>query len=248
MNRVLTDRLSDLLLVPSRDAIGNLLDEGLSEDRIVFAGNVMIDTLYAQLPAARGLGVPVRLGFDPGGYCVVTLHRPSNVDERESLEPILDALGRIAADRPVVFPIHPRTAARAAEYGFEGKLSRLHVVEPLSYREMIGLVESAAVVLTDSGGLQEETTVLGVPCVTLRENTERPITIEQGTNRLAPWPLTVEGIVESYGAATASRDPARTPPEGWDGRAAERIADALRSRATAPRRGVAPEPARTAGR
>jgi UDP-N-acetylglucosamine 2-epimerase (non-hydrolysing) len=227
VNRVLTDRLSDLLLVPSRDATANLLAEGLSEERIAFAGNVMIDTLHAQLSAARALDMPTRFGVQRGGYVVVTLHRPSNVDARESLEPILDALAAIAAEQPVIFPIHPRTAGNVSGLGLEAALGALNVIEPLGYREMLGLVEGAAVVLTDSGGLQEETTVLGVPCVTLREQTERPITVEQGTNRLAPWPLSMNGIVSSWREAAASRQDTWAVPEGWDGRAAVRIVEAL---------------------
>jgi UDP-N-acetylglucosamine 2-epimerase (non-hydrolysing) len=180
VNRVLTDRLSDLLLVPSRDAIPNLIAEGLNEDRIAFAGNVMIDTLVSQLPAARELDVPARWALGHADYVVVPLHRPSNVDERATLEPILEALTRIAKERPVIFPIHPRTAGNAASFGLDDMLSKLQVMEPLGYREMLGLVDGAAAVLTDSGGLQEETTVLGVPCITLREQTERPITISQG--------------------------------------------------------------------
>lgn len=230
VNRVLTDRLSDLLLVPSRDAIPNLLSEGLAEDRIAFAGNVMIDTLYTQLDAARALDVPARFGLDRGRYVVVTLHRPSNVDERSTLEPILDALAEIATERPVIFPIHPRTARNAAEFGLDPLLAQLEVVDPLGYREMLGLVEGAAVVLTDSGGLQEETTVLGVPCLTLREQTERPITIEQGTNRLAPWPLSTDGIVAACAGALASRREDWSVPEGWDGRAGTRIVEALHGR------------------
>lgn len=230
VNRVLTDRLSDLLLIPSRDATANLLAEGVSEDRIVFAGNVMIDTLLSQLPGARALDVPARYGVERGHYAVVTLHRPSNVDDQAALTRILDALAAMAEERPVVFPIHPRTAKMVADFGLDAKLAALTVVEPLGYREMLGLIESAAVVLTDSGGLQEETTVLGVPCVTLREQTERPITLVQGTNRLAPWPLTVEGILSSAAAAIASKDEPREDPDGWDGRAAARIVEALRAR------------------
>jgi len=230
VNRELTDRLSDLLLLPSRDAIANLAAEGIAEDRIVFAGNVMIDTLVSQLPQARSLNVPARYGLERGRYAVVTLHRPSNVDDKPTLSRILDALDALSAERQVVFPMHPRTAKMVDDFGLEAKMAALTVVEPLGYREMLGLLEMAAVVLTDSGGLQEETTVLGVPCVTLREQTERPITVVQGTNRLAPWPLTVEGILETTSVAIESRDQPRKDPDGWDGRAAERIVEALRER------------------
>lgn len=235
VNRVLTDRLSDLLLIPSRDAVANLEAEGLGGDRVAFAGNVMIDTLHSQLDAARSLNVAGRLGLVPGEYAVVTLHRPSNVDDRASLVPILEALAAIAAERAVVFPIHPRTAKMAAAAGLEGMLAPLRVVDPLGYREMLGLVDGAAVVLTDSGGLQEETTALGVPCVTLREQTERPITLEEGTNRLAPWPLSLGGILSSYRDALASRSDNRSVPEGWDGSAAVRIVEALHEHAGDPR-------------
>jgi UDP-N-acetylglucosamine 2-epimerase (non-hydrolysing) len=232
VNRVLTDRLSDLLLVPSRDAIGNLLGEGIEADRIAFAGNVMVDTLLHELPAALELGTRERLGLHEGGYAVTTLHRPSNVDEESALRPILSGLAAVADRMPVVFPVHPRTKKQAQRFGLGRLLEPLTIVDPLGYREMLSLTAGAAVVLTDSGGLQEETTVLGVPCVTLREQTERPITIEQGTNRLAPWPLSVEGIVEAVGESLArGRVGVGTlTPEGWDGRAAERITEELRSR------------------
>lgn len=228
VNRVLTDRLSDLLLLPSRDAAANLQSEGISADRIEFAGNVMIDTLQAQLPAARALDVPAELGLTRGDYVMVTLHRPSNVDDAAALTPILDALLAIAQERTVVFPIHPRTAKNAESFGLGGRLSSLRVVEPLGYREMLSLVEGSAAVLTDSGGLQEETTVLGIPCVTLREQTERPVTLTEGTNRLAPWPLSVDGIVCAYRQGVQDGAARDRVPEGWDGRAAERIVEALR--------------------
>jgi len=230
VNRVLTDRLSDLLLIPSRDAVANLRAEGIPADRVVFAGNVMIDSLHGELEAARALDMPGRFGVEPGGYAMVTLHRPSNVDGRDSLATILTALAELTNDLPVIFPIHPRTAGRASEFGLDGLLAKLTTVPPLAYREMVGLMESAACVLTDSGGLQEETTALGVPCVTLREQTERPITLTEGTNRLAPWPLTVEGILGAWREAVAGRGTRKPAPDGWDGRAAVRIVEALRSR------------------
>jgi UDP-N-acetylglucosamine 2-epimerase (non-hydrolysing) len=231
VNRVLTDRLSHLLLTPSRDAHPNLAAEGIDGDRVVFVGNVMIDTLFAQLDAAGELDLAARHGLPRGGYVVTTLHRPSNVDDRDALGAVLRALATVAEVMPVVLPIHPRTRARAAEFGLDDLLGRLRVVEPLGYTEMLSLTDGAAVVLTDSGGLQEETTALGVPCVTLREQTERPITISEGTNRLAPWPLTAEGVFQAFEQARADgrRDRGAHAPEGWDGRAAERIVRALAS-------------------
>jgi UDP-N-acetylglucosamine 2-epimerase (non-hydrolysing) len=229
VNRVLTDRLSDLLLTPSRDAEGNLLGEGLPADRIVFVGNVMIDTLMAQLPKARKLCVDRKLGLTNGKYVVVTLHRPSNVDARETLEPILRGLTRINDVSPVVLPVHPRTRKNAEAFGLSDLLDELQTRDSLSYLEMLGLTDGAAVVLTDSGGLQEETTVLGIPCVTLREQTERPVTLTEGTNRLAPWPLTAEGV---FGSFLRASEQGRVPmgsrcPDGWDGLASKRIGDAL---------------------
>jgi len=229
VNRVLTDRLSDLLFTPSRDAGQNLLAEGIPADRIVFVGNVMMDTLFKQLPKARALDMRSRLGLSTRAYVVVTVHRPSNVDSRESLEPILEALVRINAETRVILPLHPRTLRRAKEFGLEPLLHQLLTGPPLGYLEMLSLTDNAFVVLTDSGGLQEETTVLGVPCVTLREQTERPITLSEGTNRMAPWPLTVEGIVQSFAQASKQGRAAvgSRCPEGWDGSASTRIADAL---------------------
>lgn len=225
INRVLTDRLADLLLTPSRDAHQNLLVEGIAEERIRFVGNVMIDTLHHQLPQARGLGVPNRLGLERESYAVATLHRPSNVDDPSTLGSVLEALSEVAENMPVVLPLHPRTRKCARVFGMDSLLGRLNVLGPLSYREMLSLTEAAAVVLTDSGGLQEETTALGVPCVTLREQTERPVTIAEGTNRLAAWPLTVSGVLESFYSALNDRQVGTEipVPEGWDGMAAERI-------------------------
>jgi UDP-N-acetylglucosamine 2-epimerase (non-hydrolysing) len=229
VNRVLTDRLSDLLLTPSRDAEPNLRHEGIPAERIVFAGNVMIDTLFRYLPRAREIDIPGRLGVQRGAYALVTLHRPSNVDDPAALSAVLSALDAVSHELPVVFPIHPRTRKNIDAFGLAAAAERLQLLEPQAYIDTLSLSDGAAVVLTDSGGLQEETTVLGVPCVTLREQTERPITIEQGTNRLAPWPLTTDGILAAVRAAlNQGRVDAGTHcPEGWDGRAAERVVDAL---------------------
>lgn len=229
VNRVVSDRLSDLLLTPSRDVDANLAAEGIDSRRIVFVGNVMIDTLFHQLPAARQRGEPAKLGFSPGEYVVSTLHRPSNVDDRDALAAVLDGLGHVARTLPVVLPLHPRTRRNVEAFGLEELLRPLRITDPLGYQEMLSLTADAAVVLTDSGGLQEETTALGVPCVTLREQTERPITVTDGTNRLAPWPLTTDGVYRSFEEALASRGngDGRKAPEGWDGEAAGRVVAAL---------------------
>jgi UDP-N-acetylglucosamine 2-epimerase (non-hydrolysing) len=229
VNRVLTDRLADLLLTPSHDALRNLIAEGIPQNQIVFVGNVMIDTLMIQLPKARARSVPNKLGLETGRYVVATLHRPSNVDSPDVLRETLNGLACISATMQVVLPIHPRTLKNARAFGLASLLERLMILDPLGYVDMLSLTDGCAVVLTDSGGLQEESTVLGVPCVTLREQTERPITITEGTNRLVSWPLTSEGIVSAF--TTASRDKrvkiGSRVPDGWDGNAANRIVQAL---------------------
>jgi UDP-N-acetylglucosamine 2-epimerase (non-hydrolysing) len=228
VNRVLTDRCADLLLTPSRDAHAHLAAEGIPEDRIRFVGNVMIDTLLSRLPAARELDVAARLDLRRGGYVMATLHRPSNVDSEQALGVCLRSLAEIAQRMPVVLPLHPRTRQSAQAFGMQEALAQLITTEPLGYTEMLSLTDGAAAVLTDSGGLQEETTALGVPCVTLREQTERPITVEQGTNRLAPWPLTAGGVQAAFEAARqAGRREGDSGIEGWDGRAAARCVAAL---------------------
>jgi UDP-N-acetylglucosamine 2-epimerase (non-hydrolysing) len=236
VNRVLTDRVSDLLLTPSRDAHAHLAAEGIAEERVVFVGNIMIDTLLAGLEAARTLDVAGRLGLRRGGYAAATLHRPSNVDGEAALRVCLEGLGACARTMPVVLPLHPRTRRQVEAFGLGALLEPLVVLAPIGYSEMLSLTDGAAVVITDSGGLQEETTALGVPCVTLREQTERPITVTEGTNRLAPWPLSVDGIAASCLAAVAQgrARPGERAPEGWDGRAAERVVAALQRAATEP--------------
>ena len=220
INRIVTDRLADLLLVPSRDAEEVLRREGESS-KIVFVGNVMIDSLLHGLPRARATGFRARIGAD-GETVVVTLHRPSNVDDPDRLWALAQALNEIACSRKVVFPVHPRTRARleAMQFAFE----RVTVINPISYFEMIDLVAGAFAVITDSGGVQEETTALGIPCLTVRENTERPITLTEGTNRLVPDPTALASEIEVLRAG--GQIPLRRP-EGWDGRAGERVVDAL---------------------
>lgn len=229
VNRVLTDRLSDLLLTPSPDAEPNLLREGIEAERIVFVGNVMIDTLLRMLPAARALDASAVAGVRGQPFALATLHRPSNVDARDGLATILGSLVEISRTMPVVFPLHPRTRQRVEDFGLQSLLSPLKAVPPLGYTQMLGLQAAASVVITDSGGVQEETTVLGIPCVTLRETTERPITVSEGTNRLAPWPLTCEGVVATVrdAIATGPVPISSRAPEGWDGRASDRIVSAL---------------------
>jgi UDP-N-acetylglucosamine 2-epimerase (non-hydrolysing) len=235
VNRLVTDAIADLLLTPSPDADENLRREGVPEARIRQVGNVMIDTLSRNLERARERQAPRRLGVAPRRYGYVTLHRPSNVDERASLTAIVDALSALCSRLPVVFPAHPRTRARLDEFGLTARLvasGQVRLVDPVGYLDSIGLAESASCVLTDSGGLQEETTFLRVPCLTLRANTERPITISEGSNRLT----TLERLAADLAEAIALRESgSELPcPALWDGRASERIADAL-ARAEADR-------------
>ena len=220
INRIVTDRLADLLLTPSRDASETLRREGEPEDEIAFVGNVMIDTVFRALPAARASGARAALGVGDNAI-IVTLHRPSNVDEPARLSAIATALRDLAEERQVVFPIHPRTRKQIETAGLH--LGRVQMLDPIGYVAMLDLVREADAVITDSGGLQEETTALGVPCFTLRENTERPITISEGTNVLVPDPQMLPVRVR---AIETSR-PAGRIPEGWDGAAATRVVQAL---------------------
>jgi UDP-N-acetylglucosamine 2-epimerase (non-hydrolysing) len=221
INRVVTDRLSELLFLPSRDAAENLSAEGVPSERMQFVGNVMIDTLCWALPHAQAHDVPARHDLH-GPYAVVTLHRPANVDDPAVLRELFDALTRLATRVPVLFPVHPRTRKRIQALGWRVPTDRgPRLLDPLSYLDMLGLVAGAALVVTDSGGLQEETSFLGVPCLTVRPNTERPITCTHGSNRLVVPRR--DAIVAAAERALARRSPARPVIERWDGRAAERI-------------------------
>ena len=225
INRAVTDRLASLLFTPSREATANLLREGCAADHIHFVGNIMIDTLITALPASRAGDALARYGVEAGRFLLVTLHRPANVDVPDRLQELMAALGTLAADLPVLFPAHPRTAAQLeAHNGREP--SAVRMLGPIPYLEMVSLVDSAAAVVTDSGGLQEETTYLGVPCVTVRPNTERPITCSAGTNRLA---LSASALLDAVRQALAERREGKVGPriERWDGSTAERIADVL---------------------
>jgi UDP-N-acetylglucosamine 2-epimerase (non-hydrolysing) len=225
LNRIVTDHLSDVLLTPSPDADANLLAEGIPASRIARVGNLMIDTLRAHLPRARALGIPESLGLKRGRYAVATLHRPSNVDDPATLARLLEALARIARDLPVVFPVHPRTRARLAAPELAGCAAALQLTEPLGYLEFLSLTSAARLVLTDSGGLQEETTALGVPCLTLRENTERPITVSEGTNVVVG--TDPARIVREALRALSRRQGGARRPDLWDGYAGERAADVI---------------------
>lgn len=228
INRLVTDALADLLLTPSRDANENLLREGVASEKIRFVGNVMIDTLFRNLERARSSRVLDRLGLKPKEFCAMTLHRPSNVDDRETLVGIVDALRDIGQRLPIVFAVHPRTRERLQEFGFNERVHSqpsLIITEPLGYLDFLQLYSNSRLVLTDSGGIQEETTVLGIPCLTLRENTERPLTVSEGTNRVVGSDPDVIRR-EAMAALERSVRPAKVP-ELWDGHAAARITDAI---------------------
>jgi UDP-N-acetylglucosamine 2-epimerase (non-hydrolysing) len=226
INRILTDRISSLLLTPSRDARPNLHAEGIAEERIVFIGNVMIDSLHYAL--ARQTGVLDRLRLQKGTYAVVTLHRPANVDSAETLEATLRALDAIASRVTTVFPTHPRTVAKLAAFGLQNRLRDmpgLISIEPLGYNDFVSLYAGACLVATDSGGIQEETTVLGIPCLTLRETTERPITVSQGTNVVVG--TAADRIAREVDGILAGNGKRGKIPEGWDGNADKRAVDAI---------------------
>jgi UDP-N-acetylglucosamine 2-epimerase (non-hydrolysing) len=227
VNRVLTDQISDLLFTTEESAAENLRVEGIAPDRIHFVGNVMIDTLLAHRERARTLHTSETLQLSSRAYAVLTLHRPSNVDDPEKFESLMRALSRIAEDLPLVFPVHPRTRARLAASSTAAQLTgrgRLRLLDPLSYLEFIALMDASRVVLTDSGGIQEETTILGVPCLTLRENTERPVTVTHGSNQVVG--TDPDRISAAWEEIKAGELPARTPPL-WDGRSASRIVSVL---------------------
>ncbi len=228
INRILTDSISDLLLTPSRDGNKNLSNEGIPENKIRLVGNVMIDSLFHHLEIAKKSPIREVLRLVDKNYGVLTLHRPSNVDERDTLAPLVETLIEISQRIPIVFPAHPRTALKIDEFGFSESIadSGVKLIEPLGYLDFLNLMSHSKLVLTDSGGLQEESTTLGIPCLTLRENTERPITIEMGTNVLVgtnPDKIkhTAYEILENPDFTAG----AKVPPL-WDGKTAGRICDA----------------------
>lgn len=239
INRVLTDQISDLLFTTEESGRDNLLREGVAGHRIQFVGNVMIDTLRRNLDRAVPVADTIARAGRPDffshprknaadtGYAILTLHRPSNVDDRDTLKALLETASTISKRTPVIFPLHPRTRATIESFGLAGLLdsSDILLLPPMGYLEMLGLMKDARVVLTDSGGIQEETTALGVPCITLRNNTERPITVDEGTNTVAGQdPVRIMAI---YAELMAGGGKAGRVPQFWDGKAAVRIADAI---------------------
>ncbi|MGI0034912.1 MAG: non-hydrolyzing UDP-N-acetylglucosamine 2-epimerase [Nitrososphaera sp.] len=233
INRLCTDVLCDYLFTTDHFANENLLAEGVTPDKIFFVGNVMIDTLLKHKELARGIGLVERWGLKPGGFATLTLHRPSNVDDRVTLGGILDALSEIAKEIPIIFPIHPRSRKMVEQFGFCGyftaadKPQGLWLTDPLGYFEFLHLNMNAMMVITDSGGLQEETTALGVPCITLRNNTERPITCECGTNFIVG---NNRDTILHHTSKILNREILHgSVPEKWDGKAAERIVEILKT-------------------
>ncbi len=232
INRVLTDQISDLLFITESDAVANLEREGIDRTRVHFVGNVMIDTLRHQLDSAT---LPEKTlsqvanseAVLENGYALLTLHRPSNVDDPGILERLLKTMQTISTQLPIVFPVHPRTQACIEKAGLGDILDAAAITQltPLGYKEMLGLMANARMVLTDSGGIQEETTALGVPCITLRENTERPITVEQGTNTIVG--TDPEAILAAFNETMETGGKAGQVPDKWDGKAAQRIIDVI---------------------
>ncbi|RMH63082.1 MAG: UDP-N-acetylglucosamine 2-epimerase (non-hydrolyzing) [Bacteroidetes bacterium] len=228
INRIVTDSLSDLLFVTEQSGLDNLKREGVPDEKVHFVGNVMIDALVQFREKAARTTIMGDLGLDPRGYVLMTMHRPANVDNAAGLGAVLETIERITEELPVVFPIHPRTRARFEQFDLADRLAaveRLTLTPPLGYLEFLRLMEQAAVVVTDSGGIQEETTYLQVPCLTLRDSTERPVTVELGTNELLP--LDPARIHERVRAVRAGRRNGAQVPPLWDGHAAERIAEVL---------------------
>jgi UDP-N-acetylglucosamine 2-epimerase (non-hydrolysing) len=228
INRVLTDAISDFLFCTEQSGVDNLRREGVAEEKIHLVGNVMIDTLLRHKASAETSTVLEDLGLEPGGYAVLTLHRPSNVDDPAILGQLLDAFEVVQGDLPLVFPVHPRTSEKIHEFGLAERVDRLEnlrMLTPIGYLDFLKLTSSARLVLTDSGGIQEETTVLKVPCLTLRENTERPVTAQVGSNRVVG--SDPERILAGYREIMATRSSDFRVPPLWDGHAALRIAEVL---------------------
>jgi UDP-N-acetylglucosamine 2-epimerase (non-hydrolysing) len=228
INRIVTDSISDLLLVSEPNGVTNLRREGHPDSRIRLVGNVMIDTLLRQVKAARSRSLLDQLNLTPRDYCVVTLHRPSNVDDAQVLEELVSVLSNVSERLPVAFPVHPRTRSRLESFGLLDRLQaspRVRLLDPLGYNDFLCLTSQARVIVTDSGGLQEESTALGVPCLTMRSNTERPITVDEGTSTLCG--SDAEMLSEYLMQVVNGRYKRGRCPDLWDGCAAERIAEQI---------------------
>ncbi len=228
INRILTDALSDILFITEKSAEENLLREGVAREKIHFVGNVMIDTLLKHRERARQSDILSRLDLIADNNCIpyaiATLHRPSNVDNRENLQTIIDALNQVSTIVPIIIPVHPRTRQKVADNSIK-VFDEVRMIEPLGYLDFLNLMDNAKLMLTDSGGIQEETTVLGVPCLTLRENTERPVTVTEGTNQLVP--LKMQFIIDAARRQLSNGPKKAMIPPLWDGKASERIISIL---------------------
>lgn len=230
INRILTDSIADLLLTPSIDGNMNLIKEGIAEEKISFVGNIMIDTLFNMRKRSDESTLLPELGLNKSDYVLVTLHRPSNVDQKKTLTNFVEILEETTKELPMVWPVHPRSKSRAEEFGLWQRLQsiqKLHLLEPVGYLDNVSLMSNARLVLTDSGGIQEETTALGIPCLTARENTERPITITEGTNTLVGTDK--DAILDQIKKqlSTGSESKGRPKPLYWDGKTAGRIVEAI---------------------
>lgn len=228
INRLATDVLSDVLWTPSPDGDENLAREGIPAERITRVGNIMLDSYELLRERIEAEDAPAKHGLTPKNYGIVTLHRPSNVDQKDTLEPLVAQLEKVAGQLPLIFPVHPRTRGRLNEFGLFGRLEAagIKLVEPVSYRPFMSLVSNARLCITDSGGVQEETTYLDIPCLTLRENTERPVTVTEGTNRL----VKPEALLTAVETVLSGNWPSGRRPDLWDGKTAQRCLEDLRRR------------------